>query len=372
MDLSKLRDRRTIQLRAGINITLVTGILSVLEILVGVLANSVTVFSDGMNSLSDCVSNLITVISTLLAGKAPDALHPYGYGRMEYISGLAVACIIAGSGFNLLYESILRVFTPAATEFSIRSSLILLSSVLAKAAISVILVVEGKHISSDDMVESGKESVLDVVQSAVALACILIYRFTGRNVDAYAGIIVSAMLLVTGIKLFKAAIDALIGMTGDSALARGIYTTVLSREEIHDAYHLVLHNYGPLNHVGSMDIVMDDRLSVTDAVEVIQRTRQAVWQKYGMLLSFEIHAMNTTDPEVIAAGELISSIAMSIPGTRAVHAFDYIKNRNVIFVTALVDFSISEYRPYRKELSEKINEHFPHTTVFIRVERFYE
>ncbi len=358
--------------KAGIIGITVNALLAGSKILIGFAANSITVMSDGFNNFSDCISSIITVISSRLAQRAPDAKHPHGYGRLEYLAGLAVAILIMWTGWNLFCESVSRIFVPEKTEFSITGIIILVISVIVKFLLSAYHLRTGKKYNSDVLIGSGQEQRIDIIQSIAALICVIVVQLTDLNADAYVAAVVSLLLMRTGNTLLKNAVNSLLGERTDTELSRKIYEVIRRQPEFLDAYHLILHNYGPLNQEGSVHIALPDHLSLDEAVRITEHARRAVRSACGIDLNFDIHSVNTTDPAVLEAREYCEEKLLAMDGARQMRAFDYSTEYREIRFTALVEFTVRDYRAFRKELSEKILEKYPDTAVLISVEPFTE
>ena len=353
--------------RAGITGIEVNALMAIAKMTIGLLSNSVSIISDSVNNFSDCVTSLITVVSARLANRMPDRRHPNGYGRVEYIAAFSVSLIIIITGLNLLRESGARIMTPQETSFSLRGILILSLSIIAKIILSRYQIRIGERCGSDALTGAGKEAVMDVVQSASTVICAVILRVTGLNLDAWAGLLISILMIKTGIEIFREAFDSLLGTHENNDLARAIEQSVLSVDGVRDVFHLVLHNYGPLNRIGSACISLDSALSVEEAAAIAERARRIVQETHQIELRFDIHSANTGDPEISAAKIYCEDLAMKIPGTTAVHGFEYSRTYREIRITADVDQRIRNFDHYRDVLCGGIRKRYPDVYIKVRI-----
>ena len=334
---------------------------------VGLISNSVSIISDSVNNFSDCITSLITVVSARLANRMPDRRHPNGYGRVEYIAAFSVSLIIITTGLNLLRESGVRIITPQEPSFSLRSILILSLSIIAKILLSRYQIRIGIRCNSDALTGTGKEAVMDVVQSAATVICAVIVRRTGLNLDAYTGLLISGLMIKTGIEIFREAFDALLGTNENSELARAIEQTVLAVDGVRDVFHLVLHNYGPLNRIGSACISLDSARSVEEAAAIAERARRAVQEAHRIELRFDIHSVNAADREIADAKTYCEDLAMKISGTTGVHGFEYVRAYGEIRITVDVDQRVRNFSHYRDELCGGIRKRYPDVYIKVRI-----
>ena len=359
--------REALLKRAGIIGIAVNAMLAGIKVTIGLVSNSVSIISDGLNNFSDCITSLITLVSAGLAGRLPDRKHPNGYGRVEYIAAFSVSLIIIVTGLNLLRESVARIITPQETSFSLRGILILLMSVAVKIILSRYQIRTGQRCDSDALTGAGREAVMDVVQSSATVICAVILRLTGVNLDAWAGALISVLMIKTGIEIFREAFDALIGTHENTELAQTIEREILAVDGIQDVFHLVLHNYGPLNRIGSACISLDSTLSVEEAAAIAEKARRAVQEAHHIELRFDIHSVNTGDPEALAAKTYCEELAMKIPGTTAVHGFEYAREYREIRMTADVDQRVRNFDHYLDELCGGIRKRYPDVYIKVRI-----
>ena len=173
-------------------------LLAAAKFIVGTLVGSVSITADAMNNLSDVGSGALTLVGFRLSGKKPDLEHPFGHGRIEYVMGLVIAGLILYAGIDALRGALGKLLHPEPMEFTWAAAAVLVLSILVKIYMSVFYRRIGRKIGSTAMEMSGADALNDTISTALTLVCLLVYKFTGLDLDAYAGIILAVLLLKTG------------------------------------------------------------------------------------------------------------------------------------------------------------------------------
>ena len=224
----------------GLNVLLFIG-----KFLAGSISGSIAITADAFNNLSDAGSSLITLLGFRLAGRKPDPEHPFGHGRMEYISGLVVSGLILLMGAELVKTSFDKILHPAAVDFSVTAMVILAVSILVKLYMSLYNRRIGKKINSAAMAATAADSISDAISTAAVLAAMLVAKFSGLMIDGYVGMIVAVLILISGIKAAKETIAPLLGQAPEAEFVQQIERIVMSHPPICGIHDLVVHDYGP-------------------------------------------------------------------------------------------------------------------------------
>ena len=188
--------------------------------LAGAITGSIAVMADAFNNLSDAGSSLITLVGFRISGKRNDSEHPFGHGRLEYIAGLIVSMIIILMGFDLGRDSVKKIFAPEPVSFSLLSLGILCASILVKLYMAMYNRAIGRRIHSVAMAATAMDSLSDVVATSAVLVSTLVGRFTGVNIDAWVGALVSVMILRAGYCAARDTISPLLGNPPDPEFVR--------------------------------------------------------------------------------------------------------------------------------------------------------
>ena len=214
--------RESIIVRTSI-IGIVTNIiLSVFKIIVGLISNSIAIVLDAVNNLSDAASSIITIVGAKLAGKKPDIKHPYGYGRIEYISALVIAMIVLYAGITSLRESIDKIIHPEDTNYTLQALIIVGVAVAVKIILGNYVKSIGERVNSDSLVNSGEDAKMDAIISASTLVAAIIYIFTQVSLEAYLGAIISLLIIKSGIGMTRDTVSNILGESEEASFAKEI------------------------------------------------------------------------------------------------------------------------------------------------------
>ena len=204
----------------GCNILMV-----IMKLIISFISNSISIRADALNNLSDVGSNLATLFGFRLSNKHPDADHPYGHGRMEYVAGLIVSFLILLVAFEAIKEAVLKIVNPQDLNFTYSTLLVLIISIGIKLLMTYMNGKAGKAISSQTLKAASQDSLNDSLMTLATFLSMLFYRFSGINIDAYVGLIVSLFVLKAGIGIFKDVLDTILGKAPDPELIRQIETS---------------------------------------------------------------------------------------------------------------------------------------------------
>ena len=273
-------------------------VLFALKLFVGILTGSVAVTADAVNNISDAGSSLVTMIGFRLAGKKPDPEHPFGHGRIEYISGLIVAMLIFVMGFELLTSSFNAVTNPEATELNTVALIILIFSVFVKLYMFFYNRACGKKINSAAMKATASDSLGDASATTAVLVSLIVSNMTGWLIDGYMGILVALFILLAGYRAAKETIEPLLGLRPERELINELEKTVLSYEPIEGVHDVILHDYGPGRRFLSLhaEVPMDcDILFVHDVIDNIEIE---IFNNFGIETVIHMDPINTKDERI--------------------------------------------------------------------------
>lgn len=211
----------------------------------GTLTHSLSITADAFNNLSDAGSSLISLIGFGLSGKKPDPEHPFGHGRIEYVTGLFVSFMILLMGGELLKSSIERIITPEATTFGIVSVIILSVSILVKLYMFFYNRKYGKRYDSPAMKATSKDSLSDAASTGAVLIATLIEHYTGLQIDSWCGLLIALLILYAGITSAKDTIDPLLGTLPSKEMVEEIESIAMEEEMILGIHDMIVHDYGP-------------------------------------------------------------------------------------------------------------------------------
>lgn len=356
-DYTDPKVRQSYGILAGAVGILLNFLLFAAKALAGLLSHSIAITADAFNNLSDAGSSVITLIGFRLSGQEADSDHPYGHGRIEYLSGLVVSAIILLMGVELIKSSFSKILHPELPDFSPVIVFILTLSILVKLYMYMYNHRISVRIDSAAMKATAADSLNDCIATAAVLASSLIGHFTGVSIDGWCGLIVGIFILRAGIEAAKDTVDPLLGKAPDPAFVEHIRSIVLSHPEVLDVHDLLVHDYGPGRMMISLHAEVPaegDFLKLHDIIDNIERELQTT-----LSCSAVIHMdpVLTKDSETSRLHEIVSSLAKQLDPSVSVHDLRLVKgptHTNVIFDVA-VPFQFRMDDPeIRAYFSEKI------------------
>ena len=321
--------------------------------LAGTLTGSIAIVADAFNNLSDAGSSIITLLGFKLAAKKPDRDHPYGHGRFECIAGLVVSFVILMMGFDLAKTSVTKIFHPEAVDFSILSICILIGSILVKLYMSLYNRAVGKRINSAAVLATATDSISDVCATTMVLAATLIARFTGVNIDGWAGAIVSLVILWAGYNAAKDTIDPLLGQAPDPEFVQRIADIVNRYPEVVGIHDLAVHDYGAGRVMISLHAEVPssgDIMALHDVIDTIERDLQ---EELNCSAVIHMDPISTDDQLITSTRELLKErIHEALSPDISIHDFRMVPgptHTNVIFDAVVpYEFAMSDAQVQEK------------------------
>ena len=309
-------------------------LLSAGKMIAGVLTGSIAITADAFNNLTDAGSSVVTLVGFRMAGKQADGDHPFGHGRIEYLSGLAVSVVILLVGLELAKSSVEKIIHPEPVEFSWLSAGILAAAICVKLWMSYFNRSLSRRIGSAAMAATATDSLSDAAATSAVLLSSLIGRFTGVNIDAWAGILVAIFILRAGWGAAKDTLNPLLGQSPDPELVREIERTVLAHPQVVGIHDMIIHDYGPGRRLCSFhaEVPQDaDILAAHDAIDHIEREIQ---EKFGIETTVHMDPIATDDEKVTQLRARVAALAQAVEPEMTIHDFRVVEgptHTNVIF-----------------------------------------
>lgn len=353
---SKLREKtivRTSIVGIAANIVLV-----IFKAIVGLMANSIAVILDAVNNLSDALSSVITIIGTKLAGKAPNKKHPYGYGRIEYMSQIIVAALVLYAGITSAVESVKKIISPEPADYSTVSIIIIAAAIVVKLLLGVYVRKKGREVNSGSLEASGTDAFFDAVLSGSVLLSAVIYLLSGIGLEAYVGVIIAVFIVKSGIEMILSAVDEMLGLRAEGELTKSIRKTIAESEGVHGVYDLIIHNYGPDRFLASAHIEVVDTMTAYEIDALTREIQKNVYLNHSVIMTaIGIYSINTND-EAAKIRTDIRDIVMSYDGVLQFHGFYIDLKKKSITFDVIIDFAADRDRIY-SEISAQITERYP-------------
>ena len=344
-------------------------VLAGLKAAIGILSNSIAIISDAVNNLSDALSSIITIIGTKLANKAPDRNHPYGHGRIEYITALIVSGIVFYAGITALVESTKKIIQPDTPNYQPLTLIILIVGIIIKLALGLYVKRKGRAVNSDSLVASGLDALNDAILSTSVLIAAILYMVFQINLEAYIGVLVSLYILKTGIELIKASVDDMLGTRIESSLAKKIKQEILKEPAVKGAFDLILNDYGPDKYLGSIHIEVADDLSVAEVDKISRRITKRVMEKYGVVLhTIGVYSVNTKDKNITNMQKRIHEIVFSHSEVLEMHGFHVDEAEKAINLDIIIDFAANDSAKIYRAIYDEIQENYPEYSIEVTLD----
>lgn len=313
----------------GLNILLFLG-----KWIAGTLSGSIAITADAFNNLSDAGSSIITLIGFRLSGQAPDPEHPFGHGRMEYISGLLVSVAILVMGFELIWSSFGKLRDPEPIESGALVLGILLASILVKVYMFYYNRSLSKKLDSAAMKATSVDSLSDTVATTLVLIATVISKYTGLILDGWFGILVGIFIVYTGGSTLKETIDLLIGQPPKKEFIDEIREIVLGHSLVYGVHDLIVHDYGPGRRMISLHAEVAVDGDIQDIHEQIDHIEHELQEKLNCSATIHMDPIVTDDKEVLEMKEKVEEMVQSLDENFSMHDFRMAKGptrTNLIF-----------------------------------------
>ena len=370
--MAEVKDRTKTIVRTSIVGIAGNILLVAFKVLAGLLSHSLAIITDAVNNLSDAASSLVTIIGTKLAARPADKKHPFGYGRIEYLSAMLIGMIVAYAGITALVGAVNEIRNPKVTEYSTLTLVIVGSAVLIKILLGRFFVKQGSVTNSQSLTNSGKDALFDSLISATTLVAALVRVIWGPSVECYLAAAISIFIIKAGLEMIVETVSKLLGESGDVELGHAIRQTVLGFDGVEGAYDLVLNNYGPDAYSGSIHISVPDTYTAWDIDDLIREIQIKVYKEHNVILNaIGVYSINTKDKDVAKIEDAITEIAINTQYVKQIHGFHINKKVNVIRFDVVVSFDAKDRMAVQIDLMEKCKALYPGYTFQIAVDTDY-
>ena len=343
--------------------------LAAFKAVVGLTANSIAIVMDAVNNLSDAASSVITIVGTKLAGKEADKKHPFGYGRIEYLSAMVISLLVLYAGITAFVESVKKIIHPDTPDYSAATLIIVAVAVVVKIVLGRYVKRVGEKVNSDSLINSGADATMDSVISAATLVAAGIYLLFHISLEAWLGAIIAAVIIKSGMEMLRDTLSKILGERADAQLARDIKETVNAFPEVSGAYDLVLHNYGPDAFNGSVHVEVPDTLSADDLDKLLRKIMVEVYRKHNVILTaIGVYSVNTKDPEAAAAREKVAQIVTAHPHVLQMHGFYLDREEKTLRFDLVVSFDAPDRAQVVREVCEKVQSEYPDYTLQVAMD----
>lgn len=297
-------------------------LLSIFKLIIGLISNSMSIISDALNNVSDAGSSIVTLIGFKLSQKKVDANHPWGHGRMEYITGFFVDIFIILVGFELLQSSVEKILHPELPSISNITIILLVVAILAKLWLFIFYRKIAKTIDSAAIKGTAYDSISDSISTLAVLISAFVARFAGISIDGYVSLLVSFFILITGVKAIKEIIDILLGEKPDPEFVKSIEDFVKDYNPVIDGIHdIMVHDYGPGRKIISFHAEVPANADICKVHDVIDQLEQDMFEKFHCITTIHTDPIVVDDEEINQMHKTTENIVKSINPKLSIHDF---------------------------------------------------
>lgn len=353
----------------GFNVILFIG-----KYLAGFVSGSVSVMADAFNNLSDAGSSFITMLGFHLAGKEPDPEHPFGHGRIEYVSGLAVSVLIIVMGVEVLKTSVQKILHPEPLEISLLTMLILFVSIAVKVYMSFYNRIYGKKLDSSAMKATATDSLSDCISTAVVLLSMVVYQFLHVNLDGWSGLVVAVFILLAGINSAKDTLSPLLGEAPDEEFVREVEQMVMDHPDVVGVHDMVVHNYGPGRVMISLHAEVPGNIDVYKLHDSIDLIELEIKQRFQCEAVIHMDPIATDNEQVMSLRKEIVELVRLYDEQLTIHDFRMVAgptHTNLIFDVVVPQGYSKTDAEISAEIARRINEKWNNYFAVIKMEKRY-
>ena len=346
--------------------------LCVFKFIIGTLTNSVSVTADAVNNLSDAGSNIVTIFGGKLAGKAVDDEHPFGHGRMEYVSALIVSFFIFIMGFELGKSSIMKIIYPEEIKFNAVSVIVLIVAIAVKLWMAYFNNKLFKATKNINLKAVRQDSLNDCIATAATVAALLISSLTPfKRADGIMGMIVAAVVIIAGVKLVKEVVSNILGKAPSPELVNKIKEIMLNEEYILDTHDLIVHDYGPGRIIASAHAEVPSNVDIIKLHEVIDTAERKINKELNIMICIHMDPVVVDDKKLDEYKKIMTEIVKDYDADFAFHDFrvvEGIEKTNFIFDLVIPHKYKKENNLILRELQNTVWERYPNIKLVITIE----
>ena len=360
--------------REGIIVTtsgmgiLVNLLIAVTKIVVGLISSSIAIISEGANNAGDALSSVMALIGAKLAKKHPDEKHPFGYGRIEYLCGLVIAVVILVTGIELLIGSAKRIFHPETLHISYIALVLVALSAAVKFFLGNYTVRMGRKVGSTALEAVGTDCKTDCFASIITIVSALIFLVFKWNVDAYAGVITSLLLIKAGVEALRETLSEILGRPGDKEMAAKLYKEIRSTDGILAAVDMMLHNYGPEAWSGSVNVEIDHKKTVGEIYQFLHELQLRIMHEYHVTMVFGVYAVDYDGEYMKELRKTIAGFIRKQEHVKSFHAVYIDQRSDKIYCDFIVDYELKNWEELKKEFEQYMAEKYTGKEVVLTIE----
>ena len=357
----------------GITLASIKGIIGnvvlvIFKMIIGLASNSIAIILDAVNNLTDVLSSVLTIVGTKLAAKGADKEHPFGHGRIEYMTTMAIAFIILGAGIGSLKESIDKILHPEVSTFDIPSLAIIAVAIVVKVVMGRYIKSQGEKYKSDALVASGIDALFDAVITFATLVSAGLVYFFNVDIQGYVGALISLLILKAAYEILRDMYNHLLGVRADDDLIRNIKETIAQHPNVGGVYDLVLNSYGPGEVIGSVHISLPDTMTVGEVHPLTKGIAVHLYKKFGINMTVGVYAENQPSVEVLEIKKALDQVISLYTNVVQLHAFYVREDKKIIYYDIIFNFDEEDTHGTLEKIKAELHNRYPDYTQFAIVD----
>lgn len=342
--------------------------MALLKVLIGLLGSSIAIVSEGINNAADSLSAFLTLIGSKLARKHPDEKHPFGYGRIEYLVSLIISVLILVTGVEMVISSVKLIFHPEEMSISYLALAVVAGSAVVKFILGIYTIRMGKKADSGALIGVGIDGRNDSFASVITIVSSLIFLLFHVSVDAYAGILVSLLILKAGLELLIDTVSDLLGRPGEHDLAVQIYKEIKHTDGIISAADMMLHNYGPDAWSGSVNVEIDHDKTVGEIYQFLHELQLHIMHEYHVTMVFGVYAVDNDGAYIKELRSRITTFVRGQEHVKSYHALYLSEEEKKLYCDFIVDYKLQDWDALRSEFENYIAQDYPEYQLELTIE----
>lgn len=345
-------------------------VLVAFKLAVGFASHSIAIVLDGVNNATDALSSIVTIVGTKLSMRQADRKHPFGYGRIEYLTSVVIAAIILAAGLISLKESVVKIIDPGAPSYSTVTIVVIVVAIIGKIALGVCFKHYGDKTKSEALIASGVDSNYDAVLSAGTLVVAFAQNIWNVNIDGIVGVVISLVVCKAGVEVLRDALGPIIGQPESAKLVDEVEKYALTFPDVQGVHDVVLDDFGPRETLGLVTVEVPDTMEARQIHGLTRGIAEGLKARFGIIAAVAIYAKNTTGRFAPMRQEL-SGVAAKDPSILQVHGFYVDEPEKVCYFDLVTDFK-TDGAAIEKRVVDAMGKRYPGYSFNVQLERDYE
>ena len=369
-DLNTMQGTRSKQIiRTSVLGIVANVLLAAFKAVVGAVAGSIAIVMDAVNNLTDALSSVITIIGTKLSERPPDRQHPFGHGRVEYFSAMAIALIVLAAGIASLIESVKKIIHPVVPTYTSATLAVVIIAIIVKLLLGRYVKRQGDQLKSDALRASGADALSDAAVTLATLVSAILLLLCHVNLDGIFGTLISLVIIKTGIEMLGAPVSHLLGKSASRDLVAAIRQRVIQQQGVEGVYDIILNYYGPSTIIGSLNISVPDTMTAREIHGLSRAISTDLMKTYGMVVNVGVYATCTGKMGQLQAR--VMRAALACPHVVQAHAFYVFEEKHAITLDIVHDDEITDDDAYATDIAAELQRQFPDYDFQILIDHNY-